>query len=429
MQKFLIRRKRKATGKVVFYGQFCLGSDDKPKRVCLDTADKKIAERKLDKVFLKAQQEEAGLIQPEIVRVNGAKSLFEHLEDFLREKALTGKDDRYLYGLKQAIKRLVKECGWTTAKKITPDSFESWRRQQNLNAKTLNDYLTCARTLLNWMDKRGRIDGNPLKTVDFVTKGKASIYQRRALSDDEVGRLLACSGTRSFVYQTVLLTGLRRSELAELQWRDLYLETQHPKIVLRAETTKNGRADVVPLHPAMLRGFSALAVEPHNLTDHVFSRMPTMDEMRLDLGAAEIPFVDKDGRRADFHALRHTFCTNLHRADLSQRVAMELMRHSDRRLTDKIYTDGERLETAAAVARLKDHGTYGDSECGTHNGTQIVRPGGNDLTQADTGSEQYAPVLIAKNQPLDAMGIKLTQLEPNRQMVRGTGFEPVTFRV
>jgi len=95
MQKFLIRRKRKAKGKskakVVYYGQIALSRDDKPKRVCLETADKTIAERKLDKLFSEAQQEEMGLIQPKNLRLNGAKSLLEHLEDFLRERALSGK--------------------------------------------------------------------------------------------------------------------------------------------------------------------------------------------------------------------------------------------------------------------------------------------------------------------------------------------------
>ena len=65
------------------------------------------------------------------------------------------------------------------------------------------------------------------------------------------------------------------------------------------------------------------------------------------------------GLIADFNALRHTFCTNLQRAGNGQRVVMELMRHSDRRLTDKVYTDTQRLDAYAAISSLKDHGTHG----------------------------------------------------------------------
>jgi hypothetical protein len=54
----------------------------------------------------------------------------------------------------------------------------------------------------------------------------------------------------------------------------------------------------------------------------------------------------------DFHSLRHTFCTNLHRAGVSQREAMELMRHGDPRLTAKTYTDASLLQLGSAVEKL-----------------------------------------------------------------------------
>jgi hypothetical protein len=41
------------------------------------------------------------------------------------------------------------------------------------------------------------------------------------------------------------------------------------------------------------------------------------------LQAAKITKVDAQGRVVDFHSLRHTFCTNLHHAGVSQREAMQ----------------------------------------------------------------------------------------------------------
>jgi hypothetical protein len=58
-----------------------------------------------------------------------------------------------------------------------------------------------------------------------------------------------------------------------------------------------------------------------------------------------------------------------------------------------------------------------------------ARPAGNGLTQPDAESCKERSKIISENQPVDAVGSELTQLEPKRQMVRGTGFEPVTFRV
>jgi integrase len=45
------------------------------------------------------------------------------------------------------------------------------------------------------------------------------------------------------------------------------------------------------------------------------------------------------GRKLDFHALRYTFATKLAKGVASQRLTQELMRHSDPKLTAKIYTD------------------------------------------------------------------------------------------
>ena len=54
----------------------------------------------------------------------------------------------------------------------------------------------------------------------------------------------------------------------------------------------------------------------------------------------------------DFHALRHTFVTNLARADISPKVAQTLARHSDIRLTMDIYTHVDREQQVAAIESL-----------------------------------------------------------------------------
>jgi len=80
--------------------------------------------------------------------------------------------------------------------------------------------------------------------------------------------------------------------------------------------------------------------------------LPDMETFRADLKAAGIVEVDPQGRRADFHALRHTFAKNLSRGGVAPRVAMKLMRHSDMRLTTNVYTDPELSQTEDALASL-----------------------------------------------------------------------------
>ena len=63
---------------------------------------------------------------------------------------------------------------------------------------------------------------------------------------------------------------------------------------------------------------------------------------------------------ADFHSLRHTFCTNLHLAGVPQRETMELMRHTDPRLTAKTYADSSLFALSPAVGKLTMPATTGD---------------------------------------------------------------------
>jgi len=60
--------------------------------------------------------------------------------------------------------------------------------------------------------------------------------------------------------------------------------------------------------------------------------------IRIDLTAADIDYEDNSGRFADFHALRHTFISNLARAGVHPRNAEALARHSTIDLRMNVYT-------------------------------------------------------------------------------------------
>ena len=86
-------------------------------------------------------------------------------------------------------------------------------------------------------------------------------------------------------------------------------------------------------------------------------------------------------KRADFHSLRHTLATNLARAGTSPRIAMEVMRHSDIKLTTKTYTDAGLLPVADAVVKLPSLMRKARS---TQIGTRNLFRAGHDLSPQDT---------------------------------------------
>jgi hypothetical protein len=81
-------------------------------------------------------------------------------------------------------------------------------------------------------------------------------------------------------------------------------------------------------------------------------QVPRIPTFKRGLAAAGIPFGDERGRRVDLHALRTTFGTLLSASDVSPRVAMELMRHSDLKRTMKVYTNASQLPLITEAARL-----------------------------------------------------------------------------
>ena len=74
--------------------------------------------------------------------------------------------------------------------------------------------------------------------------------------------------------------------------------------------------------------------------------------MKADLEAAGIPYVDAHGLYADFHALRHTFITNMMKSGVNPKTAQALARHSTIDLTMNVYTTLTMTDQAAALNTL-----------------------------------------------------------------------------
>ena len=233
---------------------------------------------------------------------------------------------------------------------MNADTFAAWRAGRiGKSAKTLNEYLNYCNALLNWLAARGKLGANPLKVVGKVHGEE--VRTRRAINDDQAIRLLAVAGRRRLCYLTALLTGLRRRELRTLAWSDLHLDGVSPHLKLRRKNEKNRRGSVLPLRADLadeLRAARVVAVKAL-----VFgTAVPRMDVFRADLEAAGIPYRDDLGRVFDFHSIRHTFGTNLSRAGVPLIQAMHLMRHSDPKLTTRVYTDSRELPVMDAVNAL-----------------------------------------------------------------------------
>jgi len=338
-----------------YRGRVRLSVGDKLVDKSLHTSDKQVADKRLADLVRQMEHEREGFLPPKAIREAAARPLVDHLEDFIHYLESRKRSAKYTSNMEHHAKAVIQGCGWKYPKDVTADSFQVWRTQQQKSAKTLNDYLAAISGLLNWMQQFGRIPSNPLRAVGKVeTRGK-EVRHRRALTEDQVRRLLAAAGENKDVYITAVYTGLRRAELESLQWGDVKLDAVVPFLQVRASTTKNHKSALLPLHPDVVAVLREAKPTGANDGDPVFKRVPRIYRFRSDLERAGIPYKDGQGRVADFHSLRYTFATSLANVGAPERIAMELMRHSDRRLTDKAYTDSQLLQTCSSIEALPSY--------------------------------------------------------------------------
>ena len=192
---------------------------------------------------------------------------------------------------------------------------------------------------------KGYAEANPLLEVEKWNLHPVRL--RRGLTDKEFARLLDVAGESRIGYLLGVHTGLRRGELKALKNRHVQLNSQVPKLFLEGHFTKNGESAFLPLHRDLVAELTALKLDERDPEEPLLrgQMLPSMWFVKKHLKLAGIPFVEK-GRRFDFHALRHMLATRLASRNTPVRVAMEIMRHSDSRLTMQHYTD-------AALDRLR----------------------------------------------------------------------------
>ncbi|MCH7556589.1 MAG: site-specific integrase, partial [Planctomycetes bacterium] len=163
---------------------------------------------------------------------------------------------------------------------------------------------------------------------------------------------------RRVLYELAASTGFRSTECRTLTWGDVDLSSDPPTATVTAKRAKNRRRHDQPL-TASLAALLARYKAARGNVDRSDTVIPgganvshAAEVLRADMAHAGIDEHDSAGRARVFHSLRHSFCSNLARAGVHPRDAMELMRHSDIKLTFGTYTDASLLDTHGALEAL-----------------------------------------------------------------------------
>jgi integrase len=136
----------------------------------------------------------------------------------------------------------------------------------------------------------------------------------------------------------------------------LLLLENPPTVTVKAGYSKRRRTDVLPLPSEILEAVrSWLASKPAgqplwpgDWAEHRYAGKI----LQVDLLAANVDYVDANGLFADFHALRHTFITNLGRHGVPLVAPQKLARHSRPVLTAARYTHIDLADQSREVQKL-----------------------------------------------------------------------------
>lgn len=425
----LFRRTFKGWESAKWSGAFTVGGR---RRVVTLYTDKQASRAALDRLIKDAEREREGLIDPALQHRN--RPIAEAVAEYLASCQEEGQASRHVATKRCHLRRFVDLGRWQTLADLSVDSCERVLIQISRDGKsprTINQHRATVIAFANYLYKRGRLARHDLDRLSSRDERLDRRRVRRALSDGEVRLLLKaaalrplaelgrasvaresarCRGRstwnkaplspstleaaaakartalqhkpdliarlerlgreRVLIYRTLLLTGLRKSELASLRVAQIALHEEPPVVRLSPDQDKSRRGASLPLHPDLateLKSWLAerldeLREEAQRSEDAPPTVLPPTAKafrmgdsftqvMKRDLAAAGIDRII-DGCVVDVHSLRHTFATNLVRAGVHPRVAQAAMRHSRLELTMRTYTDPRMLDVAEAVSRL-----------------------------------------------------------------------------
>jgi integrase len=208
-----------------------------------------------------------------------------HIAAYLDHQKAKGVSRR-LADVQRQLRRVAADCGFRRLADLSGTALEKWltaRRAEGMAAGTSNEYRGTWIAFANWCIRNRRLSSNPFADVPRVNAKADRRRQRRALTEGELRRLLDVARRRplenrsmvykgprkgqryaklrpevqrrldrlgqerALIYKTLVLTGLRRGELASITVGQLDLDADPPFLVLDAADEKNREGSTLPL--------------------------------------------------------------------------------------------------------------------------------------------------------------------------------------
>jgi integrase len=302
-------------------------------------------------------------------------SLRQARDEWLRRLDAQRKSKSTLVGYRVAIDDLLE---WSDAhgREVLEESgivdyLRSYRERASPAESTYYRRFVLLRSFLRWVSSRHGLP-DPFRDLEAPPKPR---QESDWLTPDEFRRLLGAAGRPQrnlpglaerdqLVLLTLVLTGLRRSELCALDWRDLELDGRKPSLLVRSG--KGGKSRRQPIPASLARQLQRLAnAHSPGPADPVFCGLQGGRLQQTIL--ADI--IGRAAKRAGLekhvtaHTLRHTAATWLRQERGDTRLVAEYLGHADLSTVAR-YAHVDREELFEAAGRLEALAVPGDEPRG-----------------------------------------------------------------
>jgi integrase/recombinase XerC len=291
-------------------------------------------------------------------------SLRQARDEWLRRLDAQQKSRSTLVGYRVAIDDLL---DWSDAhgREVLEESgivdyLRSYRQRSRPAPSTYYRRFVLLRRFLRWVSSRRGLP-DPFRDLEAPPKPRKELDW---LTPEEFRRLLDAAGQPErnlpglaerdqLVLLALVLTGLRRSELCALDWRDLELDGRKPSALVRSG--KGGKSRGQPIPTSLARQLQRLAnAQNPEPTDPVFRGLQGGRLQQAIL--ADI--IGRAAKRAGIakhvtaHTLRHTAATWLRQELGDTRLVAEYLGHADLSTVAR-YAHVDRDELFDAAGRLE----------------------------------------------------------------------------
>jgi integrase len=339
----------------------------------------------------RAELVHAGVLTPaqDAVSIHRRSTITGHAEAYFESLQARSVTPGHLGHVRRQLASVIEGCRFKTLADIKREPLERWlagAANANRSPRTRNCYLIAAKSFCNWCVDTERLVANPIARVQRADEHAGQRRQPRALTVDELQRLLDAARRRpleeallfnrgwrksqpgarlrpetrakfellgrerALTYKVLVLTGLRLGELASLRVCDLVGD----QLILEAKNEKNRQGSSIPLRPDLREDLDAWVAGKDRASPLLNITGAALKVFNRDLKYAGIAKRDERGRTVCIHSLRHTFATMLSQGGVAPRVAQAAMRHSTMDLTKSVYTDPRLLDVEGALAVLPE---------------------------------------------------------------------------